>query len=424
MALITLGLNHRTAPVDARERLAFTSADLPAALARLRALPGIEEAAILSTCNRTEITAVASPELEPMLIEWWRRELEAPRQYIEQFIYSHRDQASVLHSLRVASGLDSMIVGEPQILGQMKQTFALAQEQQALGPVLLRLFQHSFAVAKLIRSQTQVGSHPVSVAYAAVQMARQIFSDLRPATAVLVGAGETVQLLARHLRGQGIGRLVVANRSLERAEKLAREVHGYAVSLNDLPAYLADADLVVSSTGARGHVIEREMMLQATRKRRRKPVFMIDLAMPRDIDPRVAALEDIYLYTLDDLRSVITDNMKAREQAAAQAEVLVSQYAEEFTRWLEGRSAGRTINDIRSAARSYRDEVLDKAQRRLAGGEDPKKVMQFMADTLINKLLHAPSQQLRRAGSVEQAMLVNAARRLFELPDPDADSES
>lgn len=417
MALITLGLSHHTAPVDARERLAFTAADLPAALARLRALPGIDEAAILSTCNRTEIFAVADTQQEARLIEWWRRELGVPAGYVEQFIYTHRDQASVLHSLRVASGLDSMVVGEPQILGQMKQSFATAQEQRALGPVLSRLFQHSFSVAKLVRSRTQVGAHPVSIAYAAVQMARQIFSDFRQQTALLIGAGETVQLLARHLRGQGVGRLVVANRSLERAEKLAREVHGYAIALDDLPAYIADADLVISSTGARGHVLEREVMEQAIRKRRRKPVFMIDLAMPRDIDPRIAGLEDIYLYTLDDLKAVIGQNLKAREQAAEQAEVLVGEYAYEFTRWLEARDAGPTISQIRAGARSHRDQVLEKARRRLAAGESAELVMQFVADTLSNKLLHAPSSVLRSAGSVEQALLVTAARRLFDLPD-------
>ena len=293
MALITLGLSHHLAPVEARERMAFTEADLPAALERLRALPGVAEAAILSTCNRTEIMAVAELEEESRLLEWWRRERQAPDGYIEKFLYSHRDLGSVTHSLRVASGLDSMVLGEPQILGQMKQTFAVASEVRSLGPVLGRLFQHTFAVAKLVRSQTQVGAHPVSVAYAAVQMARRIFADLSGQTVLLIGAGEMTQLLARHLQQHGVGRIVVANRSLERAEKLAREVHGYAISLNDLPNYLADADLIVSCTAARGTILHKEVMQRAVKSRRRKPVFMIDLAVPRDIDPRIADLEDI-----------------------------------------------------------------------------------------------------------------------------------
>jgi len=417
MAFITLGLSHHSAPVEARERLAFTDAELPAALTRLRAMAGVDEAAILSTCNRTEILVVSEPELAPVLIEWWRRELNAPAGLIEQFVYTHRDQGAVLHSLRVASGLDSMVVGEPQILGQMKGSFALATETQALGPVLSRLFQHAFAVAKVVRSQTQVGAHPVSVAYAAVQMARQIFSDLEQQTALLVGAGDTIQLIARHLRGQGIGRIVVANRSLERAERLAREVHGYAIALSDLNAYLGDADLVISSTAAREHVIGQAAMKLALKKRRRKPVFMIDLAVPRDLDPKIADLEDVYLYTLDDLRNVIAANLQLRAEGAKQAEVLVETYSRDFTRWLESRDAGHVIRRLREQARAHRDEVMIKARRKLASGVSAEEVLGFVADTLSNKLLHAPSHRLRSADSVEQAMLVNAARKLFDLPD-------
>ncbi|MGQ0620793.1 MAG: glutamyl-tRNA reductase [Panacagrimonas sp.] len=417
MALITLGLSHHSAPVEARERLAFTDAELPAALARLRAMAGIDEAAILSTCNRTEILAIAEPDLAPQMIDWWRRELNVPAGLIEQFVYTHRDQAAVLHSLRVASGLDSMIVGEPQILGQMKAGFSAASEARALGPVLSRLFQHAFAVAKVVRSRTQVGAHPVSVAYAAVQMAKQIFADLGRQTALLIGAGETIQLIARHLRGNGIGRIVVANRSLERANHLARDIQGYAIALSDLGAYLGDADLVVSSTAAREHVVGRRAMELALRKRRRKPVFMIDLAVPRDLDPRIAELEDVYLYTLDDLRNVISANLAARAEAAKQAEVLVEDYAREFTRWLEGRDAGQVIRIIREQARTHRDQVLLKARRKLGSGESIEDVLGFVADTLSNKLLHAPSHRLRKADGVEQALLVNAARKLFDLPD-------
>ncbi len=417
MALITLGLSHHRAPVEARERLAFTESDLRDALTRLRALPGVDEAAILSTCNRTEIMAVTALEEESRLIEWWRREREAPAGYIEKYLYTHRDLGSVTHSLRVASGLDSLVVGEPQILGQMKQSFGVASEVHSLGPVLGRLFQHAFAVAKLVRSQTEVGAHPVSVAYAALQMARRIFTDLHNQTALLIGAGEVMTLVGRHLQQHGVGRIVIANRSLERAEKLARELHGYAISLNDLPSYLADADLVISSTAARGFVIDRETMQRATQTRRRKPVFMIDLAVPRDIDPKIGEVEDIYLYSIDDLRDVIAQNLKRREDAARQAEVLVSNQAAEFSRWLESRDAAATIHSIRAHARQSRDEVLDKARRRIANGEPIEDVLSFVADTLSNKILHAPSQALRRADAVEQALLLNAARRLFDLPE-------
>ena len=416
MALLTLGLSHRTASVEVRERLAFTEADLPDALTRLRALPGVSEAAILSTCNRTEIHAVAAPEDEGNLIEWWRRERQVPVASLQPHLFVLRDQGSVLHSLRVASGLDSMVLGEPQILGQMKQAFAQAQQARSLGPVLSRLFQHAFAVAKLVRSRTQIGAHPVSIAYAAVQLAHHIFADLGSQTALLIGAGETGQLLARHLRTRGVGRIIVANRSLERAQSLASSLRGYAIALSDLPVHLAEADMVISSTGSRGHILTREAVATAIGRRRRKPMLMIDLAVPRDFDPAIAKLEDIYLYTLDDLRTVIADNLKVREAAAQQAEVLIEDYAREFERWLESRDAGATIRLLRGRARDNRDAVLLKARRKLASGESPEAVMAFVADTLTNKLLHAPSERLRNAGAVEQALLLDAAHKLFDLP--------
>ncbi|MBI2383559.1 MAG: glutamyl-tRNA reductase [Gammaproteobacteria bacterium] len=417
MALLNLGLSHHSAPVEVRSRLAFADGDVPAALARLRALPGIAESAIVSTCNRTEIFAMTEAEDGARIVEWWRREREAPEGVLEKHLYTHRDFGAVQHSLRVASGLDSMILGEPQILGQMKGAFAQAAQVKSLGPVLSRLFQHSFAVAKLVRSSTEIGAHPVTMAYAAVQMARRIFADFHNATALLVGAGEIGTLIAKHLQGQGIGRLVVVNRSLERAERLAREVRGYAVSLNDLGTYLTDADIVISSTGARGHVIERSTMERAIARRRRKPVFMIDLAVPRDIDPRVAELEDIYLYTVDDLRGVIAENLKNRSHAARQAEALVEAHAREFARWMEARDSAETIRALRAKARDYRDEVLDKARRKLAAGAPADEVLAYVADTLSNKLLHAPSAKLRETDAIEQALLLNSVQKLFDLPE-------
>jgi glutamyl-tRNA reductase len=419
MALVTIGLSHRTAPLAMRERAAFTESELPDALARLRALCGVNEAAILSTCNRTELFAVADPESVGVLRQWWARERGLPESELERLVYEHRDVGSVQHCLRVAAGLDSMVVGEPQILGQVKQTFAIASSSKTLGPILSRLFQHTLAVAKLVRSRTQIGAHPVTIAYAAVQMARHLFSDLRGQTALLIGAGDTIQLLARHLQRQGVGRLVIANRSLDRAQKLARETHGFAVPLADMPSYLSQADLIVSGTSARGYVLDRGSIERAIAKRRHKPVFMIDLAVPRDIDPAVAALEDVYLYTVDDLRAVISENLKVREAAAQQAEVLVEDYAREFEHWLESRDAGETIHRIRVQARQHRDAVLDKARRRLASGNSPEEVLAFVADTLSNKLLHSPSRTLKSASAVDQAWLLSAAQKLFDLPEDD-----
>ena len=417
--LLTLGLSHHNAPLEVRERVAFADADLTDAVTRLRALPGIAESAIVSTCNRTELITVAGEADEQRLREWWRRERQLPEGLLEKYVYAHKDHGSILHGLRVASGLDSMIVGEPQILGQMKHSYAVAGASRTLGPVLTRLFQHAFAVAKLVRTRTQVGAHPVSVAYAAVQLARHIFSDFSQQTALIIGAGEIAELLARHLRGQGIGRLMVANRSLDRAQRLARHVGGYAITLEDMPTYLGDADLVVSSTGARGTILDRAAVERAVSRRRRKPVFMVDLAVPRDIDARVAEIEDIYLYTIDDLRKVVAENLKLRAQEARQAEALVEEYAAGFNRWLEARDAAPTIRQLRAQARAHRDEVLEKAKRMLAAGRPPDEVMAFVADTLSHKLMHAPSAALRGADAIEQALLLSSVRKLFDLPEDD-----
>lgn len=421
MAVITLGLSHHTAPVEARGRLAFTDAELPAALTRLRGLAGIREAAIVSTCNRTEIVTVTEPENERLLKDWWRRERQVELDLVERHSFVHRDHSAVLHALRVAAGLDSLVVGEPQILGQMKQAYAAALGEKTLGPVLTRLFQHSFAVAKKVRTDTEIGAHPVSAAYAAVQIAKHIFSDFSKQTALLIGAGETIRLFARHLRGQGIGRVIIANRSLENAQKLAREMGAFAIGLDDLPAHLAEADLLVSSTGARQHLVSRTLMEAALGKRRRKPVCLIDLAVPADLDPKIRELSDCYLYTIDDLKSVIDENLKARSVAAEQAEAMLVDHAATFGRWLESRDVAPTIQALRARARAQRDEVLEKARRKLAAGESTEAVLHFVADTLANKLLHAPSAALKRADAVEQALLLSAAQSLFDLPDPSDD---
>jgi glutamyl-tRNA reductase len=419
MLLMTVGLSHHRAPLEVRERVAFADSELPEALTRLHGLPQISESAIVSTCNRTEIMAVTGAPDEQFLLEWWRRERQLQPDLIDRYAYVHRDHGSVLHNLRVAAGLDSMVVGEPQILGQMKQSYTVAGAVKTLGPVLTRLFQHTFAVAKLVRSRTQIGAHPVSVAYAAVQLARRIFSDFSQQTALIIGAGQIAELLVRHLRSQGVGRIIIANRSLERAERLARQVGGYAITLSDLPMHLPEADLIVSSTGAQGTVVERPAVERALARRRRKPIFMIDLAVPRDIDARVRELEDVYLYTIDDLRAVVHENLQVRELEARQAEALVEEYAAGFTRWLDVRDAAATIHELRAKARDYRDEVLAKARRQLAAGKSPEEVMAFVANTLSHKLLHGPSATLRQADAVEQALLLTSVRKLFELPEED-----
>ncbi|MBY8966075.1 glutamyl-tRNA reductase [Algiphilus sp.] len=417
MALIALGLSHHNAPVEVRSQLAFTDTEAGDALARLRARGGIEEAALLSTCNRTEVLGVLEPAAEHRIAEWWAAERGAHPEQLRGYLRVHRDLGAVRHSLRVASGLDSLVIGEPQILGQMKQAYALAEASRTAGPILQRLFQHAFAVAKLVRSQTEIGAHPVSVAYAAVQMAKRIFTDLRDQTAVLIGAGETIQLIARHLRSQGVTRIIVANRTIAKAEHLAREVHGYAIALADLPERLSDADLLVASTSSREPVVGVDAIRHALTRRRHKPMCMIDLAVPRDIDTRATALDDVFLYTVDDLRQIIAQNMGLRQQAAEQAEALVADRAEAFNQWLESREVAGTIRGLRGRATEQRDAVLAKARRRLAAGEDPDAVLEHALRALANRLAHAPSRTLRHADPVEQALLKSAARKLFDLPE-------
>ncbi len=427
MTLITLGLSHHTTPIELRERMAFAEADLPDALLRLRALEGVEEAAILSTCNRTELMAVSGRLDESALLKWWQAD-RAVDQLHPQHLYRHLDQKSVEHTLAVAAGLDSMVLGEPQILGQMKQTFAIATAADSLGPVLSRLFQHAFAVAKQVRSQTDIGAHPVSVAYASVQMAKRIYEDLSEQTALLVGAGEMISLVGRYLQQHGVKQITVANRSLERAQELAAEIGGNAIALAQLDAALPGADLVVSSTAARDAVIRYDVMRAAVKQRRRKPVFMIDLAVPRDIEPRIGKLADVYLYTIDDLRHVVAENMKLREGAAVEAKALITEQALIFIQWLDARDAGDTLRALRQHAVAQRDDVLAKAVKRLNTGESPETVMRFLADTLTNKLMHAPVSRLGRASRLEQSLLLGATRQLFGLdhrqaPEDETDRE-
>ncbi len=417
MRLLTVGLNHTTAPLALREAVAFTDPQLPAGLQALRELPGVEESAILSTCNRTEIYAVAEGEETPPLGDWLcrLRQLESSR--VLPHLYTHSGRDSVRHTLRVAAGLDSMILGEPQILGQMKHAYRLARSAHTAGPLLSRMFQHAFSVAKLVRSSTRIGENPVSVAYAAVRLAQQIFADFGARTAMLIGAGDTIELAARHLHDNGLGRMIFANRSVERAQLLASQYHGYAIRLEEIGKHLAEADMVVSATASEQLVLPLAEVRAALRARKRRPMFLVDLAVPRDIDPAVGGLEDAYLYTVDDLRNVIEDNLRSRQAAAEAAEAIISERTEEFMAWMYSRSAAGTISQLRNQAERERDEVLARARRLLAQGRPVDEVLAFIAGTLTNKLMHAPTARLRQAGPDEQRALLDAARRLFDLGD-------
>jgi glutamyl-tRNA reductase len=419
MSLIALGINHRTAPVELREQVAISGERMAAALHALAALPVVEEAAILSTCNRTELYCAMQDDALDVLSEWLGHFHHLDPARIRPYLYSYPNDDAVRHILRVAGGLDSMILGEPQILGQMKEAYQAAADAGTLRAALSRLFQHTFSVAKQIRTDTAIGESPVSVAFAAVSLAKQIFSDFEQHTALLIGAGETIELSARHLNEQKLGRLVVANRTIERAHRLAADFNGYGISLEEIPAHLAEADIVISATASSTPVVTRAMVKRALKSRKHRPVFMVDIAVPRDIEPAVAELEDIYLYTVDDLQEVIKENLNSRQQAANQAEEIIDVQVARFMAWLRAQDAVSTIRDYRQRAERNRDQVLAKAQQMLANGRPPQQVLDFLAHTLTNKLTHEPSVKIRQAAENGDAELLQAALELFNLSKDD-----
>ena len=429
MSIVALGLNHTTAPLELRERVNVDHAGIGPALRSLQGFPGVSEAAILSTCNRTDLyCGLGAGQDAPT--PWFDEFLGIDRRDIAGHIYVHHEAAAVRHVMRVASGLDSMVLGEPQILGQLKQAYGLARREGSLGVVLEKLFQRSFSVAKRVRTDTEIGTSPVSVAYAAVTLAHRIFGDFETRTALLVGAGETIELCARHLASGRIGRLVVANRTPENARRIATGLGGYAISLDEVPIHLAEADIVISSTGSRAPVITLEQTRDAVRRRRRRPIFMADLAVPHDIDRDAGALPDVYLYTVDDLGDVIEEGRQRRLAAAGVAEGIIDQQVSEFMAWMRGRRASSTIVRVRGSADAARDDVLAKARSRLRRGDPAEEVVEYVARTLTNKLLHAPSIGIREAGAQDRVEIVEAARFLFgvteleEEGDPGSDPGS
>ncbi|MEO6689208.1 MAG: glutamyl-tRNA reductase [Dokdonella sp.] len=419
MALVALGLNHQTAPVALRERVAFPADATSPALVELLAEPGVHEAAILSTCNRTELYCTVDTGAEAVPAEWLHRYQDLTRARVDEFLYRHHGADAVRHLFRVATGLESMVLGEPQILGQVKDAYALARGAQSLKAPLERLFQNTFAVAKRVRSDTRIGANTVSVAFTAVRLAERVFTDLREACVLLIGAGETIELAARHLTEAKVRRLIVANRTLENAQTLATKFGGYAISLADLGRHLAEADIVISSTASRDPVLTREQVAAAIAARRRRPMFLVDIAVPRDIDPAVAGLDDVYLYTIDDLRQVIDENMRSRREAAREAEAMIELSVEHYMGWWRALDAHNPVIDLRRIAEASRDETLAKAQALIARGKSPDEALAFLANTLTNKLLHAPSANLRAAALRGDAELLHAAKRLFDTGSDD-----
>lgn len=415
MGLVALGFNHITAPVELRERVAFPPQQLPEALRDLRVDLGLPEVAILSTCNRTEVYCWTPAGDHAQLLEWVGAYHQMDLRRLQRACYMHRDTDAVRHTMRVAAGLDSMVLGEPQILGQIKDAWEIARDAGTLGPELERLSQHTLVTAKRVRTDTDIGRHPVSVAYAAVSLGQQIFADLNESHALLVGAGETIELVAQHLRRAGVKKMTIANRTLSRAREVAAPLGADAVLLSDLPRVLPSADVVITSTAADLPVLGKGMVEQALKARRRRPMFMVDIAVPRDIEPQVAELDDVFLYTVDDLAEIVAENRRSRQEAATEAEDMIGQGLDAYLRDVRAREASETVRSYRAQAERVSEEELARHLKRIERGEDPAEVMSRFARSLTNKLIHTPSRQLREAAASGRDDVVAHGRRLLGI---------
>lgn len=410
MQIFALGLNHHTAPLAIRERLAFPAGSLHAALGDLSRQGLVNEAALISTCNRTELYCTThSPEAAASWLASYR---DLPLREIQPYLYTHPDHSAVRHMFRVACGLDSMVLGEPQILGQLKESVRTAEQAGTLGTVLHKLLQRSFSVAKEVRSSTAIGANIVSMAAAAVHLASRIFERMSDTRVLFVGAGEMIHLCAHHFTSASPARITIANRSLHRAEALAAEIGGDAIALEALGEALPQYDIVVSCTGSPLPLIGHGMAERALKARRRRPMVMVDLAVPRDIEPEVSRLSDIFLYTVDDLAEIVSAGRDSRQAAVGEAETIIQEQVDAFLHWLHSRDAVPTIRLLRDHGEQLRQAELERARRLLGRGEDPHKVIELLSQALTNKLLHGPSHYLN---SVEDHALHTAQANIHEI---------
>ena len=416
MTIFALGLNHQTAPLPMREKVVFQVERLSEALGEAKRLLA-PEAAILSTCNRTELylSGEGQDEKRVAVAEWLAKYHGVDPRELAPCLYALPREQAVRHAFRVASGLDSMVLGEPEILGQMKEAARSAEAAGTLGAVLNKLFQRSFAVAKEVRSTTQVGAHSVSMAAAAVKLAARIFPSLKDQKVLFIGAGEMIELCATHFAAQGPARITVANRTLERAEALAHRFNARAIELRELAAQLHEHDVVVSCTASSLPILGKGMVERALRARRRLPMFMVDLAVPRDIEPEVGELDDVFLYTIDDLKAIVQGNLDARRSAVEQAEVIIDTQVGQFMHWMQVRQSVPLIRALREQAEDARRYEVERALRLLARGDDPKQVLEALSQGLTNKLMHAPTQAMNEATGEERRTLAETLARLFRI---------
>jgi len=416
MQLFALGLNYQSAPLAIRERVAFSAEGLREALAAIVKAPPAEEAAILSTCNRTELYCAAG---EPTQALAWLADYQRLDPHdLKPYLYTLPREEAVRHAFRVAAGLDSMVLGEPQILGQLKDAVRMAEEAGALGATLSRLFQRSFAVAKEVRTNTGIGANVVSMAAAGVRLAARIFPSLRETSVLFIGAGEMIELCAEHFAAQKPAGIAVANRTLERGAMLAHRLGGQAIVLADLPEHLADFDIVITCTASQLPIVGLGLVERAIKARRHRPMFMVDLAVPRDIEPEVGELDDIFLYTVDDLADLVREGMDARQSAVAQAEAIIESQVGNFLHWMKAREAVPLIRQLRESAEDARRNEVERATRLLARGDDPKAVLEALSHGLTNKLLHAPTQALNQSEEGDEGFRELVAR-LYHLRSRD-----
>jgi len=417
MPLLITGISHHTATLEIREKIAITRLDYADRVRELLEYDGIEEVVIVSTCNRTEIYSVGPKQSRQQVRQWLKAKGGLTEAEMDRHCYVHEREGAVHHLFRVAGGLDSLVLGESQIVGQLKDAWQMSADAGGVEKVLDRLFQHAFATGKRIRTKTRIGEHPVSVAYTTVMLAKQIFGDLASKTVILVGAGEMVELCGRHLHDKGLSSLIIANRSIERARELADEFNAFAVALKDLPDVLYKADILISSTASLEPVIHAGMVKTALKQRRNQPMFMVDIAVPRDIHPDVGKLGNVYLYTIDDLQKVVDENLSKRTEAAEAANTDVEEAVQEFMRWLNSARAAVYLKNLHKHARENSDELVEKALRKIRAGQDPEQVVQKLAHTLTKRILHLPSTRLRQAAEEQDDDLLRVANRLFEPED-------
>ncbi|MEJ2087522.1 MAG: glutamyl-tRNA reductase [Gammaproteobacteria bacterium] len=416
MAILAYGVSYRTAPVEFRERIAFPEETLADALrAATTSIPSVSEAAIISTCNRTELYLSMDPNEERHVVEWLASARAVALEELDAVAYSHWDQDAARHLIRVASGLDSQVLGEPQIMGQVKSAYDLARTAGTVGPELSLLSQVTLSAAKRVRTDTDIGRNPVSVAYAAVTMAQQIFADLKHTHAMLIGAGDTIQKVAEHLTEMGVASMAIANRTLTNAEALAARYDAVPLQLTDVAAHLHDYDILITSTGSSLPVVGKGALEAAIKQRRHKPIFVVDIAVPRDVEPEAAELPDVYLYTIDDLTEIIEENVRSRREAAENAESMVADGANHYLRERRAHHGQALLRQFRERAGAIQQAELDKALKELRKGADPEAVLEQLGRSLTNKLIHPPTTAIRDAAADGRADLLEYLTTLYRL---------